>query len=126
MKILIVDDEIVSRMKMFKIMMNFGDCDEAEGGAEAIESFTAAWEEWSPYDLITLDISMDRESGIKMYRNLHDSAETADIPVIIITGVSPELKTFIARRKQVDPPFAFLEKPVEQEQLLQKVKDALG
>lgn len=77
-------------------------------------------------DLITLDISMDRESGIKMYRNLHDSDETSGIPVIIITGVSPELKTFIERRKQVDPPFAFFEKPVEQDLLLQKVQEALG
>ena len=121
-KILIVDDE----PDMVKWLTTFFE-DNGYSTIYAYDGFDGFAKAKSEHpDLITLDISMDRESGIKMYRNLHDSAETADIPVIIITGVSPELKTFIARRKQVDPPFAFLEKPVEQEQLLQKVKDALG
>jgi len=77
-------------------------------------------------DLITLDITMDRESGIKMYRKLHDSEATKKIPVIIVTGVSPELKGFIERRKQVDPPAAFFEKPVEKEKLLETVKELIG
>ncbi|UCD17075.1 MAG: response regulator [Candidatus Zixiibacteriota bacterium] len=76
--------------------------------------------------LITLDISMDKESGIKMYRKLHESEETAHIPVIILTGVSPELKGFIERRKQVNPPAAFFEKPVEKETLLKSVRKLIG
>jgi len=77
-------------------------------------------------DLITLDITMDRESGIKMYRKLHDSEQTNAIPVIIITGVSPELKGFIERRKQVDPPAAFFEKPVDKDKLISRVKELIG
>lgn len=77
-------------------------------------------------DLITLDITMDKESGIKMYRNLHGTPETVDIPVIMVTGVSPELKGFIERRKQVDPPAGYFEKPVDKKKLLQAVKDLIG
>ncbi|PKK85054.1 MAG: response regulator [candidate division Zixibacteria bacterium HGW-Zixibacteria-1] len=77
-------------------------------------------------DLITLDISMDKESGIKMYRKLHDSEETNKIPVIIISGVSPELKGFIERRKQVDPPAGYFEKPVDKDKLLETVKRLIG
>ena len=50
-------------------------------------------------DLITLDITMDKETGIKMYRNLHESPETSGIPVIMITGISPEFKRFIESRE---------------------------
>ena len=77
-------------------------------------------------DLITLDITMDKESGIKMYRKLHDSEEASKIPVIMLTGVSPEFKRFIESRKQVDPPAAYFEKPVEREDLLKKVKELIG
>jgi CheY-like chemotaxis protein len=76
-------------------------------------------------DLITLDISMDRESGVKCYRKLHDDPETKDIPVIMLTGVAPEFKGFIERRKQVDPPEAYFEKPVDKEALLRKVRELI-
>ena len=77
-------------------------------------------------DLITLDITMDKESGIKMYRNLHDTDDTKDIPVVMITGISSEFKRFIERRKQVDPPAAYFEKPVEKEDLLKTIKAIIG
>jgi DNA-binding response OmpR family regulator len=77
-------------------------------------------------DLITLDISMDKESGIKMYKKLHQSEKAGDIPVIIITGVSPELEGFIDRQKSLNPPAAFFEKPVDRDELLKKVRDLIG
>ena len=77
-------------------------------------------------DLITLDITMDKESGIKMYRKLNDSDKTSGIPVVILTGVSSEFKRFITRRKQVPPPSAYFEKPVDREELLKKVRELIG
>ncbi len=77
-------------------------------------------------DLITLDITMDKESGVKMYRKLHDSEKTNKIPVIMITGVDPQFKQFIESRKQVDPPAAYFEKPVDKDELLSKIKELIG
>ncbi|MCP4703660.1 MAG: response regulator [candidate division Zixibacteria bacterium] len=77
-------------------------------------------------DLITLDITMDKESGVKMYRKLHDSEKTNKIPVIMITGIDPQFKKFIENRKQVDPPAAYFEKPVDKDELLKKIKDLIG
>jgi two-component system, cell cycle response regulator DivK len=77
-------------------------------------------------DLITLDITMDKESGIKMYRKLHDSETLKNIPVIMITGVDPQFKQFIERRKQVDPPAAYFEKPIDEEAVLRKIKELIG
>ncbi len=77
-------------------------------------------------DLITLDISMDNQSGIKMFRNLQRSPETAEIPVIMITGVAAEFKQFIERAKQVKNPDGYFEKPFDESALLAKVKQLIG
>ena len=63
-------------------------------------------------DLITLDITMDRESGVGMYKSLKDNEETAQIPVVVVTGISPDIKRFLERSKQVPSPTAFFEKPI--------------
>ena len=77
-------------------------------------------------DVISLDITMPEESGVRMYRNLHDDPSTKDIPVIIITGVSGEFKRFIESRNQVDPPAGYFEKPIDREAVLAKIKEILN
>ena len=76
-------------------------------------------------DLITLDISMPEESGVRMFRELQEDSASVDIPVVIITGISSDFKRFIETRKHVRPPAGYFEKPVEREQLLAKVKELL-
>lgn len=76
-------------------------------------------------DLITLDITMPEESGVRAFRDLQDEETTKAIPIVIITGVSPEFKKFIETRKQVEPPTAYFEKPVDRSALLAKVKEIL-
>jgi DNA-binding response OmpR family regulator len=77
-------------------------------------------------DLITLDISMEKESGVKMYRKLHEDKEASKIPVVMLTGVSADFKRFISTRSQVPPPQAYFEKPVDRDELLKKVKELIG
>ncbi len=60
-----------------------------------------------------------------MYRNLKESDKTAGIPVIMLTGVTPEFENFISSRSQVPPPEAYFEKPVDKEALLGKVKELI-
>jgi DNA-binding response OmpR family regulator len=76
-------------------------------------------------DIIALDISMPEESGVRMFRDLQEEKLTADIPVVIITGISHEFKRFIETRKQVHPPAGYFEKPIDREKLLEKVNDIL-
>ena len=77
-------------------------------------------------DLITLDISMPVESGVKMYRNLHKEDKLANIPVILVTGATPMLNTFLTKIKQLKQPAGFMEKPVKETELLEKVKSLIG
>ncbi len=121
-KILIVDDE-PDILKWLTILFEENGY-ETVSAVNGIEGFEKAEKEHP--DLITLDITMDKESGVKMYRKLNDSKITSNIPVMILTGVSSEFKRFISTRKQVPPPAAYIEKPVSDDDLLAKVKELLG
>jgi len=77
-------------------------------------------------DLITLDISMPEESGVRMFRDLQGDPETSDIPVIVITGITHDFKRFIETRKQVRPPEGYFDKPPDRDQLLAKINEILS
>ncbi len=121
-KILIVDDEpdMVEWLKAFFDDNGYDTIHAYDG----FDGFDKAKTE-KP-DMITLDITMDKESGVKMYRNLKDTEETANIPVVMVTGVTIDFKRFISTRKQVPPPDAYFEKPVDQEAMLKKVQELIG
>lgn len=74
-------------------------------------------------DLITLDITMPEQSGVRFYRNLKEDDTLKTIPVIIVTGVSSDFEKFISTRKQVPPPDAYIPKPIDLDEVLKKVKE---
>jgi two-component system chemotaxis response regulator CheY len=64
MKILIVDDEFVSRTKLKLIMKNYGQCEDVEHGKDAIAIFHHAHFINEPFNLIMLDINLPEMNGI--------------------------------------------------------------
>ena len=121
-KILVIDDEpdMVEWMTTF-LQDNGFETIYAHDGFDGFDKAKA-----EKPDLITLDISMDKESGIKCYRKLREDEETKTIPVCMVTGVSPDFKGFIERRKQLAPPDAYFEKPVDKAKLLETIKKLIG
>jgi len=77
-------------------------------------------------DLITLDITMPEESGVRAFRNIQKDPQTMDIPIIIVTGVTTDFKHFIHTRKVVKPPAAYMEKPINTSELLEKINELLS
>ncbi len=121
-KILVVDDEPDILRWLTVLLENNGyDVVNAVDGLDGIEKARKE----AP-DLITLDISMPKDSGVKMFRDLHDSEDLSGIPVIMLTGVTPDFEKFISSRKQVAPPAAYFEKPVDEKELLAKIKELVG
>ncbi len=120
-KILIVDDEpdVVMYLSTF-LEENGFEALEAKDGIECLEKAKA-----EQPDLITLDITMPEESGVKAFRKLQDDEKTKNIPIIIVTGVDSEFKDFISSRKQVHPPTGYFEKPIDRDEFLDKVKEIL-
>jgi twitching motility two-component system response regulator PilH len=77
-------------------------------------------------DLICLDINMPNESGTRMLRNLKDNPSTSAIPVVIVTGVEAKYQDFLAKRKQVSPPAAYFEKPIDKEHFISEIRRVLA
>ena len=77
-------------------------------------------------DLISLDISMPKETGIRMYQNLSTNPATKDIPVIIVTGFTSEFKNHLTSSDKINAPAGFFEKPINRQEILVKVKKIIG
>lgn len=71
-KILIVEDDMVSRKFLNKVLREYGDCDLVVDGLEAIDAFLISLKENSPYDLICLDIMMPKIDGVKVLKAMRD------------------------------------------------------
>ena len=120
--ILVVDDDPDARDFFVTVLEDHGYATvSARDGNEAL----ARIGEGLP-DLVTLDITMPEKSGVGVYRKLREDEDLKDIPVIIITGVSDDFKHFISTRRQVPAPEGYLSKPVEPDQLLEKVRELVG
>jgi DNA-binding response OmpR family regulator len=120
-KILIIDDEedVVTYLSAFFTDNGF-DTISAINGKEGFEKAKS-----EKPDIITLDVSMPEESGVKALRDLQNNESTKNTPIIMVTGVSIDMKRFIETRRQVHPPEGYFEKPIDREALLKKIKELL-
>jgi CheY-like chemotaxis protein len=121
-KILIVDDESDPRTYLDVLFKENGYLTAvATDGDEAMPMV----KEFKP-DLITLDIIMPRETGQKFYRELCKDPQYGKTPVIICSGVTRYKELFSRDYATMPKPFAFVEKPIDKDELLKRVKEALG
>ncbi|MFH1059150.1 MAG: response regulator [Pseudomonadota bacterium] len=127
-RILVVDDEMDLRTFISTLLESNGyRVAVAENGEQGMLKV----KERKPA-LITLDVMMPKESGIKMYRDIKVNPEFKDVPVLIISGLAK--KTFLHSQKVLDKfknqnvpaPEGYIEKPPEPEELLAEVRRILG
>ncbi len=70
LKILLVDDDIVSLKKLRILLSPYGECHMVMEGEKALEIFQKAHSQDSPYSLITLDVDMPKLSGFKVLKQI--------------------------------------------------------
>jgi two-component system, chemotaxis family, chemotaxis protein CheY len=118
MKILVVDDESVSLRKMEFIMKSYGTCDRVDSGQAAIDAFVKGWENWSPYDLITLDMMMEGMNGNEALAKIRDLEKQKDVPedkrvrVIMVTAMADKDTIISCVQSGCDD---FISKPFERQ-----------
>ena len=80
-------------------------------------------------DLICLDIVMPEETGISFYTRLRQDKELKTIPVIIISGIVEwekfDFRTY-TKDDSIPAPECYMEKPIDVEKYIEKVKQLSG
>lgn len=119
-KILIVDDELDMRIFLCNLLGSCGyepiDAGDKEEGMQMAAREKPA--------LIILDVTMPKESGIQLYRELKSHEYLKDVPVIMVSTIDRKTFSFYQKfqhtpgGKGVPEPGAYLEKPLESEELI--------
>ena len=122
-KILIVDDELDMRIFLCNLLGNCGyepiDAgDKDEGMQKAVREKPA---------LIILDVTMPKESGIQMYRELQEHEDLKNVPVIMVSTIDKKTFSFYQKFQRIPGDQgarergAYLEKPLVAEELIKLV-----
>ena len=72
MKILIADDDLLSRKLLYNLLSQYGECDLVIDGLEALDAYLISLKENNPYDLVCLDIIMPKVDGVKVLKHIED------------------------------------------------------
>jgi len=127
MRILIVEDDFVSRRVLHKFLSAYGECDIAVNGHEAMTAFSLAQLEGKPYTLVCLDIMMPAMDGQQVLKALRTFEAQA--------GTPPEQETKVFMTTALDSPHdvvqayyrggctGYLVKPIEKEKLLAALRE---
>ena len=79
-RILIVEDDMVSRKFLSKYLSRYGDCDLVVDGLEAIDAYLLAMKEGLAYDLICLDVMTPKIDGIRVLKTIRDLERQHQVP----------------------------------------------
>lgn len=126
MKCLIVEDNFAARRLLKRYLSDYGDCDVAVDGNEAVEAFRQALNERDPYDLICLDImmpNMDGREALKVIRQIEDEHGINGldgVKVIMTTALGDSQNVMGSFREGCE---AYIVKPVEKDKLVEEMEN---
>ena len=117
--ILVVDDDAVSRSLARSLLEKSGfRVTEAGDGAVAMERLA----EGDGFALVILDLDMPRMGGREVLERLRSTAETARLPVVVLTGTeSGEVEIELMERGADD----YIRKPIDAMRFVARIKAAL-
>ena len=122
MKCLVVDDELVSRRKLKRIMESFGFCDEVENGDQAVLAVIRALNLKEPYEVILMDLMMpvmDGHEALRRIRAIEKERRVApgqEARVVVISSLEDQKNVCQAFFKGLAS--AYVTKPVNRESVL--------
>jgi two-component system chemotaxis response regulator CheY len=129
LRILIAEDDALSRELLLKALSEFGECDVCINGMEALEAVLSACRGRRPaYAIICLDIMMPKVDGIMVLRAIRDAERQMKVPLerrskVIILSALGEAQ---ARNAGLDARYdAYVTKPLDSDKLRQIVRELL-
>jgi len=125
MKILIVEDDFVSRQLANKLLIPLGEVDCAANGNEAFTAVKMGFETNQPYDLICLDIMMPEVDGIMVLKKIRQLEAQKGIDpekrskIIMTSAVSDKKYVVAAVQANCN---GFLVKPIDKGRLFDELR----
>ena len=118
-KILVIDDSKVIRMRV-KDMLPEGNFEviEAKNGLEGFNLINTEHP-----NLIMLDFLLPKMSGWEVYQEIQKRPELKAIPLVLMSGRKEEVTEKLPEPFEL---FSFIEKPFDQKQLINAIKDAMA
>lgn len=122
-RILIVDDEAVSRTVMEDIFGKYGQALSVSTGQDALHLYTKALEVNKQFTLVLLDISLEDESGLDILKKIKeiDASRAKKESVVIMVTAHSEKDLVVGCIKAGCR--AYLIKPLKQESVDQKMAE---
>ncbi len=126
MRILLADDDFISRKIMGANLSAYGQCDIAADGEEVLAAVKNVLDAGSKYDLICLDILMPKMNGqdalveIRKMEKAHGRPLGHGAKVLMISSLSDKGHIMDAFNEQCD---GYLVKPVSVDMIRQKLKE---
>lgn len=127
MKILIVEDEIVSQALLTEMLSSYGACQVAVDGLEAIKAIEEGFDQGRRYDLICLDIVLPKIDGqtvlseirrMERERGVVGSDKTKVIMTTVLDDSKNIMEAFVEGQCE-----AYLTKPISKEKLENQLVD---
>ena len=125
MRILIAEDDFVSRKLMHKLLMSYGECKIASDGQMALEIFRLSLEKDRPFDLVCLDIMMPEMDGHDVLKEIRKKEKEKGIDdsdkakIIMTTALSDKDNVIDAARSQCN---GYLVKPIDKKKLIKQLE----
>lgn len=126
MRILIVDDEYISRQVLFEMLKAYGQCDMVSNGKDALDAFKLALDSNDPYSLICLDImlpEMDGHEVLKKIREIEKENNILEFKGVKIIMVSALDDSDSIKKAFIEQCEAYLIKPFTKENIISLLKD---
>jgi CheY-like chemotaxis protein len=121
-KIMVVDDEPDILTYLAAIFEDNGfETITADSGVQAVALAGS-----EKPDLITLDITMPDQSGVRTYLDIKGDPDLAKIPIIVITAMVDSEESFLNALNGGPQPVQFLYKPINTKELLRLAKAQLA
>lgn len=125
LRMLIVEDEFLSRKLVGHYIDKFGKYDVAVNGTEALSAVTASYDENNPYDVVFLDIMMPDKSGLSVLKEIRELEAargigvTDGVKVIMTTALGDAKSVMEAFRNQCE---AYITKPYTEDSFATQLK----
>jgi two-component system chemotaxis response regulator CheY len=125
MRFLIAEDDLAAQKLMQRYLSEYGSCDAASNGREAVNAFIDAFSQKPPYDMICLDIMMPGMNGHQVLEAVR--RVESDHQINGLDGVKVIMTTALGDSKNVIGAFhegceAYIVKPVKKEKLYQEME----